>query len=575
MDKLNQTDFFFCHSTEDKNEFVLPVLRALEGLGRSVWLDKNKMVVGDDVLEKVQNGLAGSKFVVAFVSNDFLEKPFVDKEIKTAIQQWIYEDKGILPILIGVSHETFSKEFPFLRGTLSLEWEDNPEKMAAELDKAFHQKFTNVGNSKSNPINSDYQNVNFEKLDHLVKLIYVFLRFDQIDRRDPFLPEFSSQLMITDGGWGKTIFPCMKPLYDGTVSKPMRWQGGLAASALTGESFANFEESYFGCRDWDSLPYLKKLESALFNAQNAEDGGFGAWIHAARGGTKPDSSVRHTASALCFLLRMEPEKERIERGLGYLRHIIRDLVEDEPIQDRCPALMMSWLRKAIRDLEGNRYLSKDHADRIESLIFKALSRREAKDVEFYPFWAPYGRTNNAVIHSSLYILSLSPELITYGPAQKRITKILRALFEEMGRDGLPAMKGSSKPDLGMTALFALVLKRLDASRDVGETEHLNELFDQYESIVQKMIVLGNTPEAYRFSWSETLFSILHIGLDAKLSSSLSERDNIEKQIDGMLAADTWREGRIDCPDELRKQFPVLQEVLENMNQALKELELTS
>jgi len=57
-----QYDVFICHASDDKEDFVRPLATALRDLGASVWYDEFSLEIGDSISQKIDKGIANSRF---------------------------------------------------------------------------------------------------------------------------------------------------------------------------------------------------------------------------------------------------------------------------------------------------------------------------------------------------------------------------------------------------------------------------------------------------------------------------------------------------------------------------------
>jgi hypothetical protein len=90
---------FICHASEDKERFVLRFAERLRSKGIDAWLDKWEMLPGDKLVTKVfDNGLKQSDAVVVVLSNTSIKKPWVQKELDTAVVKNIIEQTRLIPI---------------------------------------------------------------------------------------------------------------------------------------------------------------------------------------------------------------------------------------------------------------------------------------------------------------------------------------------------------------------------------------------------------------------------------------------------------------------------------------------
>lgn len=98
-------DFFICHASEDKNDFVRSLANNLQKLGGKVWYDEFSLTVGDSLRRKIDEGLTKSRFGVVVLSNSFFKKEWPQKELDALVSRETEGHKVILPIWHGVTQE--------------------------------------------------------------------------------------------------------------------------------------------------------------------------------------------------------------------------------------------------------------------------------------------------------------------------------------------------------------------------------------------------------------------------------------------------------------------------------------
>lgn len=118
---------FISHSSSDKN-FVQLVATELRNRAIDAWFDKEQVLVGDDVLEKLGEGLQTMDFLVFIISRKALQSRWVDRELKFAARRQI-EDKQIL-ILPFIIDDTTSTKLPWYVQPL------RPERVPADITGA-------------------------------------------------------------------------------------------------------------------------------------------------------------------------------------------------------------------------------------------------------------------------------------------------------------------------------------------------------------------------------------------------------------------------------------------------------
>ncbi len=66
-DKIKKWSIFLSHSSEDKS-FVDWLYEKFRSVNQTTWYDKCELLVGDPLLERIEEGLKGSEFLIVVVS---------------------------------------------------------------------------------------------------------------------------------------------------------------------------------------------------------------------------------------------------------------------------------------------------------------------------------------------------------------------------------------------------------------------------------------------------------------------------------------------------------------------------
>jgi len=119
-------DVFLCHASEDKKSIVRSLYEGLTKAGITCWLDEAEVSWGDSIVEKVQEGLRESQFVIVVLSKAFLAKPWPRRELAAALS--VEASTGgvrVLPLLAGDEQERRAAlvELPLLADKLHLIWD--------------------------------------------------------------------------------------------------------------------------------------------------------------------------------------------------------------------------------------------------------------------------------------------------------------------------------------------------------------------------------------------------------------------------------------------------------------------
>lgn len=130
-------DVFLCHAREDKARVVRELACALERDGITYWLDEAEIKWGDSVTQKVNEGLARSRFVIVVLSESFLakRKTWPRRELNAALNiEATSGDVKVLPLLVGDSVvDEIQKQLPLLNDKLYETWEGDPGKVVSAL----------------------------------------------------------------------------------------------------------------------------------------------------------------------------------------------------------------------------------------------------------------------------------------------------------------------------------------------------------------------------------------------------------------------------------------------------------
>lgn len=102
-------DVFICHASEDKDNVARPLAGALIDHGLHVWLDEIELKIGDNLLRRIDNGLAQSRYGVVILSPHFFAKQWPRRELDGLTTRELADGSLIvLPIWHNVSHDQVS-----------------------------------------------------------------------------------------------------------------------------------------------------------------------------------------------------------------------------------------------------------------------------------------------------------------------------------------------------------------------------------------------------------------------------------------------------------------------------------
>lgn len=116
-------DFFLSHATEDAESVAEPMAHVLSALGYKVWYDDFELRVGDSLLQKINRGLANSRFGILVLSPYFLAKGWTNAELAALFARDLSEQRVILPIWHRVGKPEVLRHYPLLADRLAVSTE--------------------------------------------------------------------------------------------------------------------------------------------------------------------------------------------------------------------------------------------------------------------------------------------------------------------------------------------------------------------------------------------------------------------------------------------------------------------
>ncbi len=79
---------FVSHSSDDKEDYIEPIVKDLEDCYINVWIDKRKILPGDNLRKSIfKDGLDKADIALLFFTKESLKSAWVDKEIKHVLRE--------------------------------------------------------------------------------------------------------------------------------------------------------------------------------------------------------------------------------------------------------------------------------------------------------------------------------------------------------------------------------------------------------------------------------------------------------------------------------------------------------
>jgi len=131
-----QRDLFLCHSGRDKVDVVLPLAQRLAARKVTFWLDEAEIGLGDSITQKIGEGLANARYVVAFISRSFLRRNWPQQELRAGLASSLAGGPArVLPLLVGLRTATFFRHYPLLSDLKCGSTRDGIDRLADELSR--------------------------------------------------------------------------------------------------------------------------------------------------------------------------------------------------------------------------------------------------------------------------------------------------------------------------------------------------------------------------------------------------------------------------------------------------------
>ncbi|WP_278352367.1 DUF1883 domain-containing protein [Chryseobacterium gleum] len=98
-------DVFISHASEDKDDIVRDLAIALRKEGLSVWYDEFELKIGDSLRQKIDKGLAKSRFGIVVLSRNFIKKGWTNYEMDGIITRVVGGEQILLPIWHNITKQ--------------------------------------------------------------------------------------------------------------------------------------------------------------------------------------------------------------------------------------------------------------------------------------------------------------------------------------------------------------------------------------------------------------------------------------------------------------------------------------
>lgn len=111
---MQEIDFFICHASEDKEDFVRPFAHYIIKNEASVFYDEFSIKLGDSLSEKINQGLSQCKCAIVVLSKHFFEKSWTTVELQGIFQKHISQKAKLIILYHEISHDDVLEKAPLL-----------------------------------------------------------------------------------------------------------------------------------------------------------------------------------------------------------------------------------------------------------------------------------------------------------------------------------------------------------------------------------------------------------------------------------------------------------------------------
>ena len=149
IESAKNYDFFICHASEDKDDFVRELAELLSAKGAKVWYDEFTLTVGKRLRREIDRGLVNSRFGIVVVSDHFFAKEWPQRELDGLLSLDNQEESRILPIWHKVTKDEVTRHSPTLADIIALNTgvqstEDIVDKLLSIIEPAIAREKTST-----------------------------------------------------------------------------------------------------------------------------------------------------------------------------------------------------------------------------------------------------------------------------------------------------------------------------------------------------------------------------------------------------------------------------------------------
>ena len=145
-------DVFISHASEDKETVARPLAISSADLNITYWFDQQEILIGDNIRQKIDEGIRSSRFGVIILSPDFLAKGWTNYELDGLTNLQMTQNGTLLPVWHNITRVQIAAYSLSLAGIASMSTSDySVPQIATAIARKIRSGDPTPTNSQSSP----------------------------------------------------------------------------------------------------------------------------------------------------------------------------------------------------------------------------------------------------------------------------------------------------------------------------------------------------------------------------------------------------------------------------------------